>query len=216
MPWPMRLGPPPSTMIFLRSVGAPRTPPRRWNTCRRSGGEFGRAGIDALVHRAHVQFPALGAHRMLIGAEQLGEAAVRETVALEDAHRPCDSRPASGRSRRLPASPDLLDLIQEPGVDLAVSAGPPPAHADSRKASPTYQSRSAPGLPISAMISPRRHSSRPGRRHAGFQAAQGLLQGFLEGAADGHHLAHRLHLGGQAVVGLGNFSKAKRGTLVTT
>jgi hypothetical protein len=51
---------------------------------------------------------------------------------------------------------------------------------------------------------------------ADFQPAQGLLQRLLEGAADGHHLAHRLHLGGQAVVGLGNFSKAKRGTLVTT
>jgi hypothetical protein len=37
---------------------------------------------------------------------------------------------------------------------------------------------------------------------AGFQPAQGLLQRLLEGAADGHHLAHRLHLGGQTVVGL--------------
>jgi hypothetical protein len=52
--------------------------------------------------------------------------------------------------------------------------------------------------------------------HAHFQAAQGLLEGFLEGAADGHHLAHGLHLRGQAVVGSGNFSKAKRGILVTT
>ncbi len=31
------------------------------------------------------------------------------------------------------------------------------------------------------------------------------MQRFLEGAADGHNLAHRLHLGGQAVVGLGEF-----------
>jgi hypothetical protein len=32
---------------------------------------------------------------------------------------------------------------------------------------------------------------------AGLQAAQGLLHAFLEGAADGHHLADRLHGGGQ-------------------
>jgi hypothetical protein len=50
---------------------------------------------------------------------------------------------------------------------------------------------------------------------AHFQAAQRLLERFLEGAADGHHLAH-LHLRGQAVVGGGNFSNAKRGILVTT
>jgi hypothetical protein len=52
--------------------------------------------------------------------------------------------------------------------------------------------------------------------NADFQAAQGFLQGFLEGTADGHDFTHRLHLGGQAGVGLGNFSKAKRGSLVTT
>ncbi|KAG1249077.1 hypothetical protein G6F68_013531 [Rhizopus microsporus] len=36
---------------------------------------------------------------------------------------------------------------------------------------------------------------------AGFQATQGLLHRLLEGAAHRHHLAHRLHLGGQAGVG---------------
>ncbi len=40
---------------------------------------------------------------------------------------------------------------------------------------------------------------------ADLQAAQRLLERFLEGAADGHHLAHRLHLRGQAVVGLREF-----------
>jgi hypothetical protein len=51
---------------------------------------------------------------------------------------------------------------------------------------------------------------------AGLQAAQRLLERFLEGAAHGHHLAHRLHLGGQVGSAAGNFSKAKRGILVTT
>lgn len=37
---------------------------------------------------------------------------------------------------------------------------------------------------------------------AGFQAAQRLLQRFLEGATHRHHLAHRLHLGGETGIGL--------------
>ena len=45
--------------------------------------------------------------------------------------------------------------------------------------------------------------------HADFQAAQGLLERLLKGAAHGHHLAHRLHLGGQSAVGLGEFFKGK-------
>ena len=52
--------------------------------------------------------------------------------------------------------------------------------------------------------------------NADFQTAQGFLQGFLESTADGHDFTDRLHLSGQARVSLGNFSKAKRGSLVTT
>ena len=40
---------------------------------------------------------------------------------------------------------------------------------------------------------------------ADFQAAQGLVERFLEGPANGHHLADRFHLGGQALVGLREF-----------
>ena len=40
---------------------------------------------------------------------------------------------------------------------------------------------------------------------ADFQPAQRLLQRLLEGAADRHHLAHRLHLRGEAAVGLRKF-----------
>ena len=42
-----------------------------------------------------------------------------------------------------------------------------------------------------------------------FQTAQGFLEGLLEGAAHGHHLAHRFHLGGEAAVGCGEFFKSK-------
>ena len=38
---------------------------------------------------------------------------------------------------------------------------------------------------------------------AGLETTQGLVQGLLEVAADGHHFTHGLHLGGQTVVGAG-------------
>ena len=45
--------------------------------------------------------------------------------------------------------------------------------------------------------------------HAHFQAAQGFLERLLEGAAHGHHLAHRFHLGGQSAVSGREFFKRK-------
>ena len=48
------------------------------------------------------------------------------------------------------------------------------------------------------------------------QAAQRLLEGFLEGAADGHHLADRLHLRGQAANRPPELLEGERGILVTT
>jgi hypothetical protein len=46
--------------------------------------------------------------------------------------------------------------------------------------------------------------------------ASAFCRRLVEGAADGHGLAHRFHRGGQVGSEPGNFSKAKRGILVTT
>jgi len=51
---------------------------------------------------------------------------------------------------------------------------------------------------------------------ADFQTAQCFLERFLEGTANRHHFTDRLHLGCQMIVGLREFSNAKRGILVTT
>jgi hypothetical protein len=48
---------------------------------------------------------------------------------------------------------------------------------------------------------------------AGFQRAHRLLEGLLEGPADGHGFAHRLHRRGQDVVGLGEFLEGPAGDL---
>ena len=74
-----------------------------------------------------------------------------------------------------------------------------------RKASATYQMRSGPGSPSSRLDLFAVGGLLVEAVDADFQAAQRLLQRLLEGAADRHHLAHRFHLRGQAVVGLREF-----------
>ena len=72
-----------------------------------------------------------------------------------------------------------------------------------RKASATNRMRSGPALPISSTISSRSRAALAQAVDAGLQPAQRLLEAFLEGAADGHHLAHALHLRRQVRVGGG-------------
>jgi hypothetical protein len=43
----------------------------------------------------------------------------------------------------------------------------------------------------------------------GLEAAQRLLHRFLEGAANGHHFAHRFHGGGEERLGAGEFLEGK-------
>jgi hypothetical protein len=72
-----------------------------------------------------------------------------------------------------------------------------------RNASATKNRRSGPGLQLAAqglqvVFVGQVQAGRVEADLAGFQAAQRLLHRLLEGAAHRHHLAHRLHLGGQA------------------
>ena len=69
-------------------------------------------------------------------------------------------------------------------------------------ASATYQSRSARGYASSSAIVSGIDGLQVEAVDADLEAAQRLLQRFLERAADRHHLADRLHLRGQPVVGL--------------
>jgi hypothetical protein len=73
-----------------------------------------------------------------------------------------------------------------------------------RRALMTAALSGAPGMAI---------SSKPVRPVSSWPAPSA---GFVDGAADGHRLAHRFHRGGQFGSAPGNFSKAKRGILVTT
>jgi hypothetical protein len=68
-------------------------------------------------------------------------------------------------------------------------------------------------------LRPRRAVERLDAVEAGqarFEAAQRLLQALVDVAADPHHLAHRLHRVESRFDEPLNFSKVKRGILVTT
>ena len=93
----------------------------------------------------------------------------------------------------------------------------------SRIACATLSSRSGVGVPSAARIaflsspwpSPSISiSSRPVRPVSSERSA--FCSDLLEGAADRHRFADRLHRRGQRGSAPGNFSKAKRGILVTT
>ena len=83
-----------------------------------------------------------------------------------------------------------------------------------RIACATMRSRSGVGVPSAARMALRSSIAALAEAgdldlveagEAGLQAAQRLLQRFLEGAADRHHLADRLHGGGQHRLGAGEF-----------
>jgi hypothetical protein len=96
---------------------------------------------------------------------------------------------------------DLLDLRKEPGVDLGVRVDFLERHADAERVGDVPQPL---GARVRELVADRVRVDRLEVEavHARLQAAQRLLQRLLERAADGHHLAHRLHLRREAVVRL--------------
>ena len=166
--------------------------------------ELRRAGVDALVHRTDAELEALVAHRGLAGVEQIGEAPVGEPLAFEHAQ---GIRVDVGELLVVQAHlelDDLLDLREEPRVDAREAVhllerqavleriADVPDALGTRLAQLALDHLAVGGALVEAV-------------DADLQAAQRLLQRFLEGAADRHHLAHRLHLRGQAVVRLREF-----------
>ena len=111
---------------------------------------------------------------------------------------------------------EFLDLRQEPG-SMAVSSKISSRLRPTRKASPTKRMRSGPGVRISWMISLAVGRALGQAVDAGFQAAQRLLEGLwkvrpmaITSPTDFICVAVR------RASAIGNFSKAKRGILVTT
>ena len=173
-------------------------------------GEFGRAGVDALVDRGDAQ---RGAGRRDLGflhAGKRGEPRVGKAGRLE----PLEIGGVPGQAEFAHAGferDDVGEPLQEPQVDLGDVVRLGDAHAEPQRLGDLEQpvgrrlaDRGAQGVDVVALAEALDlNLVEPGQ--SGLQRAQRLLQRFGEGAADRHRLAHRLHRGGQHRVGAGEF-----------
>ena len=231
MPWPMRLGPPPRMTIFSRSSGrASSTGAAREG--RRVGrihvgggrGELGRAGVDALVDRLGRRAP--GAQPSTSATSRPARAASRasEKPALLRARRL--PGPVAGRPKRLHLGlevDDVLHLLDEPGVEAAGLVDLGVAHAVAQRLGDVEHAirrRPAERGPqrdrFVALARGPRWGSRRGR--SGRSPASAAPSAAL--SAKVRPIAMASPTDFMAVVSIGsapgNFSKAKRGILVTT
>jgi hypothetical protein len=156
----------------------------------------------------------------LLAAHSLARRLSEKPLRLSARSRSASSASETGRLHLRLQRDQLLDLRQEPGVDAAELVdrlnAPAEAHrvGDIKDAVRAGLADLATQQVLGVRVVRRDHLVQPVAVR--LQPAQGLLQGLLEGAADGHDLADGLHLRGEPGVGGGNFSNAKRGTLVTT
>ena len=165
------------------------------------GRELAGAGVHGLEHRHHPQPPAGGSHFVLAGSGQPRDPSIRQPHALglaEPFRRDLRQGPPAQGGGGLR---DAGDLIHEPGVDARrcrdLLDGPALGERSlDEQESPLGRGGDEVerigrcGLGIRAEV------------EAALQRAIGLAERLGERAADGHDLAHRLHLGGEDGVGL--------------
>ena len=161
---------------------------------------FGRHRVDPLHKRCHSLCLALGAHLGLAAADQLRDLQVREPAALGGAHQVHVHRGERAAVPQLAVrAHNVLQLVEEPAVDLGelveplhvvvalqhrVGDGKEPRVG--RDAQCVVQVRGLRVAVESAVV--------------GRHLAHGLLERLLKRAADGHHLADRLHAGPRLAV----------------
>ena len=189
------------------------------------GLELRGAGVDRFEGGHDAAALAIGADVHLRGVPDGGQLAVGKAGLLGLAQL---------ARRRPPGEPSLpkllfhlhqfLEVLQEPGIDVGeledlldrhpvfegVAEEPGPAGVGAGQlVADLFQAGLLGGAPQVAAVAAETEASH-------LQPPQGLLKRFLERAADGHRLAHALHLRGQHGSASGNFSKAKRGIFTTT
>ena len=179
---------------------------------RRGRGELAGAGVHRLVGRPDAERVALGADLGLLDAPQVAELAVGEARAASSGAGASAraSAPAGPVPRRRPLAlrlDQLRHLVQEPGIDAGSRSAIASTDAPSQQRALDLEDplgRRACGAPRG----PSRATSSCSRSSAGvgpddpagpvdLEPAEPLLERLLERAADRHHLADRLHLGGE-------------------
>src|SRR5690606_2921713 len=173
------------------------------------GGELGGAGVDPLVYREHTQLVPLRTQVLLAYPQQLGQAGIGKTFALEAEHQVLVQIGQPQLADAFLVLDQILDLHQEPRVDVGQLEDPLDAHAGTEGVTDIPDALGARHGQLAGQgggrIAVAQFQLRVETTGADFQPAQGFLQGFLEGTTDGHDFTHGLHLGGQAGVGVGEF-----------
>lgn len=123
-----------------------------------------------------------------------------------------------GRAHILAQLDDLLELVEEPPVDLGGVEQLLDGRAQVEGPPDLVEPAVGGGLDrFEQLFEGAVHrGAGPESGALGFERAQHLAEGLGEVAADGHRLSHRLHGRGEGAVAPGNFSNANRGALTTT
>ena len=171
--------------------------------CKLSG-----TGIYPLVHRANAQVVAQLAQADFGNTQQPGQAGVREALALQAEQGGLVDIGLAGGFQGLLFFDQVFNLHQVPGVNLGMTEHFVDRHAGAEGITDVpgtlgagYVQLPDQGFTAAVRIQLVQFLVKTLRAH--FQTTQGFLHGFLEGTTDGHDFTHRLHLGGQAGVGLG-------------
>ena len=188
-------------LLFVRAV-----------EIRGEGFEFRRARVDALERRLQPAFDSAGPDGILVGNEDRRQLTIADACAFQRTQHVGRGPTQSAQSRRADQFDDLRKLGQEPGIDVrelvqlfhgptATERAKDRPHAPIRRHA-QFALQSA-GLFLGRQLSVRRlgYLGEQQPTLAELERAEGLHEGFLERAADRHHLAHRLHLRRQGPVG---------------
>ena len=174
--------------------------------------KLGGAGVDALVDRAQPELMPPRPHGALVDLEEVRDPPVGEAHALQRAQ--VVARQLGERALFQPQLDvdDLLDLREEPGIDLRVPVDLLDRHSDAERIGDVPQPL---GARIRELVADLVRIDRLEIEavDARLEAAQRLLQRLLERAPDRHHLADGLHLRGEPVVGLLEFLEGEPGHL---
>ena len=171
-----------------------------------TGAEFGGAGIDALVHGMNIHRMTQIAYRRFGHTEHLGDAHVRETLALQAEQIVAIEMTQRQARQHFFLFDDVLDLHQEPGIDPGELMHLIERQVAAERVRDITDAVGAGILQFVAELLVRVArvlvEDRIEAADADLETAQRLLQRLLERAADCHHLADRLHLRRQAILRL--------------
>ena len=175
------------------------------------GSKFRSAGVHALVDRVQVILVAQLADFRFPHARQLRQTRIGKAFTLQGAQE-VSVEAVDAHFRHFLFQTDQLFNLYQNQRSMLVRLKTPSTERPARNASAIYQIRSAP-----ASFSSRRilvsasGSSRLtfGSKPVAPTSDRAAFAGFLLGTTNRHHFADRLHLGGQTVVGAGEFFEVK-------